>query len=269
MSSTFPFLRLPPELQVRVCELYFAKPFTIHVFPRSRSFSFVKGSRRSVQDDLTKWSDCQLGLLPHARSLLQASPELCEQARTALLKAFNGQVYCTVEWESRLSLPHTINRFLENFLTYPLPKDRVRDITLCVEKVFNPGPKLSTVVRRDWKEFVELVGHSRLLNLELIRIELDDCRLPGLIRGEHDVELFLQGGKDDKLVACIQKYLPKMEVGDAGKIERADGLLVPVVVSVSCYLPSHPKIELFAEVKLIDPQAITVMGRDVSATGGS
>jgi len=219
-----------------VCEFYFAKSFTIHVFPQPRSSSVMKRSRRSVQDDLTIRSSCQSGLLPHARSLLQASPELYEQARTALLKAFSGQVYCTVEWESLLSLTHTINRFLENFLTYPLPKDRVTHITLCVEHDFYSSPKLSTVVRRDWKEFVELVGLSRLLNLELISIELDDWVLSGLIRDEHDIELFLQGGRDDELVACIQRYLPKMEVGDPSKIERADGLLVPVVVSVSCYL---------------------------------
>lgn len=76
--------------------------------------------------------------------------------------------------------------------------------------------------------------------MELITIEIDGLLLPGVIRGKHDVEPFLRGDRDDALVTCIQEYLPRIGLGDAGRIERADGIVIPVLVSAYCFTDEFP-----------------------------
>jgi len=224
-----------------VCEFYFDEPFRVRV----TSQRWMKGDRmRFTLDDRSIRSrrpSGRLGRVPHARSLLQASPDLYKQAHTALLKAFDGHIICALEFDF-VEL-FTVNDYLEKLFTYPLPLSQIKHITLRVCNYTYCGPEPSESELGTWKKFVELVGQIQLFRLELITIELGIFD-PGPLRGKDDVELFLRGGMDNALVACMQSYLPKMEIGDPEKIERADGYVVPVVISGRSFLffppPPHP-----------------------------
>lgn len=221
-----------------VCEFYFDQPFYVRV----TSERWMKGDRMGCTlDDRSIRSRSLPGCLrcvPHARSLLQASPDLYKQAHTALLKAFDGHIDCNLELD--FGEYCTVNHYLEKLFTYPLPISQIKHITLEVCNYTYCGPEPLESELGTWKKFVELVGQIQLFRLELITIELGIHFDRGPLRNKDDAELFLRGGMDDALVAYMQSYLPKMEIGDPEKIERADGYVVPVVMTGRSFL-SFPR----------------------------
>lgn len=244
-ATSFPFLRLPAELQIKICRYYIGKPFSISVHPQSDCHFYEPCKHKSTLEYLHVRTSGRSFSDPSPTSLLQASPDLYERAHAALLEVFIGRVSCSIHWGGGALCP--INAFLEKLLASPLPRAGIKSIVLEIDQPLFEERDTPPPFEADWKRFVSLFTKALLPNLRHVSIALVYFPLPGLLRGRHDIEPFLQGQRDDVFVNCVQEYLPKMKAGDPEGITCADGGMLAIKLRVRCWL------YLFPEFQHLDP----------------
>lgn len=218
MATTFPILRLPPELQVEVLKHHVGS-FSVNIGLDWRS---LRPSRLSVAA-LPKKKSCILYLCHGLR----------EAAKQAVLNSFDGHL--------QLSLDNILRSFSDFLgpnaryrLPFSLPLERVRTLKLYV----TPSAKLSRVFddknSSGWKPLrAYLANESRLERLEKIEVGYDNDnqdipRITGDIR-ESTIKMYLEGRMDIYFKDWFKARLPQSIWNVMPKLRRAGEKEVEIV----------------------------------------
>lgn len=228
MTTSFPFLRLPPELQIEVCKHYFGT-FSFTIVPR-RKYGRKPSTYYRMFDAKAAGSRDQI-------CLLWTSPDIQAPWSKILHDGFNGELnlkLCPSEL-TPFGFDDYFNLHSEHRLPRKLPLDQVKVITLSVDNK-NSEPNKSDIrmlFANSWDNFVwTFTEAGPLPKLEKIKIDFEwsNRKMMDLLDvcDDSSIEDFVSGNQDAALRLWLQQELPTVFKDTIMCVKRAGSIPITV-----------------------------------------
>lgn len=212
MATSFPFLRLPAEIQIEIFKHYFKAPFDLGLSVIEEQSVFFPPKLFPAEN----FQHDGAGKKEHL-CVLWTSPDLREQAQKALFDSFSGRLVCSFDEHGMLPVKKST---FEKKLLPCLPVGRLKSVTFDDEKEFSYGP-MRMPMNTSWKAFASVFEGNGLSSLMTITVKYRGSHTKGVKKD--NLENFLDGKKDAACRDCIGPRLRTLGLPEPSRIRNSVG----------------------------------------------